>query len=255
MMLSVVIPCYNEEKTIISVLDAVNRSGFDTDIIVVDDGSTDSTVKLLQNYKGPSVRIVAQPKNRGKGAALRVGFDMAVGDIVLVQDADLEYSPEDYPILLKPILSGRADAVYGSRFQGGPGRVLYYFHMLGNKCLTTLSNIFTGLNLTDMETCYKVFRREIIQSLNLRSNRFGIEPEITAKIARIPKIRIYEVPIQYHGRTYLEGKKVTWKDGIAAVAFILIYSWEARFGRAYRQDTQSIIEVRDVNYNWTQRQL
>lgn len=226
-LLSVVIPVYNELKTFLELLDAVRSVPIQKEIILVDDFSTDGTRKLLEEQvdgKIPGVRVFYQPYNCGKGAALRRGFAEATGDLVLVQDADLEYDPREYPKLIEPILSGKADVVYGSRFQGGPHRVLYFWHSVGNQFLTTLSNVFTDLNLTDMETCYKVFRRELIQSLPLNQDRFGFEPEVTAKVAR-RGWRIYEVPISYSGRTYAEGKKIGWKDGFQAIWCILRYAF------------------------------
>lgn len=226
-LLSVVIPVYNERTTFLSLLEAVRRVPIRKEILLVDDASTDGTRELLREEvedRVPGVRLFYQEANQGKGAALRRGFQEARGQIVLVQDADLEYDPREYPRLLEPILSGKADVVYGSRFQGGPHRVLYFWHSVGNRFLTTLSNMFTDLNLTDMETCYKVFRREVIQGLPLRQDRFGFEPEVTAKVAR-RGWRIYEVPISYAGRSYAEGKKIGWKDGFQAIWCILRYAF------------------------------
>jgi glycosyltransferase involved in cell wall biosynthesis len=220
MRLSIVIPVYNEQGTIYEVIRRVEAVDRDKEIIIVDDGSTDGTRDLLKKYEvREGFKVVYLSMNKGKGAALRAGFEKANGEIIIIQDADLEYNPKDYPVLLEPILDGRADAVYGSRFLGGPHRVLFFWHYLGNKFLTTLSNMFTNLNLSDMETGYKVFRRSILDSFTLKCNRFGFEPEFTSKIAR-NKLRIYEVPISYSGRDYSEGKKVNWKDGVAALWFI-----------------------------------
>lgn len=226
MKLSVIIPCYNEVGTIGKVIESVKASPVgNIEIIIVDDCSRDGTRELLQSRLEAQVdRVIYHRKNQGKGAALRSGFAAATGDIVIVQDADLEYDPHEYPIMIEPILRDKADVVFGSRFQGGrPHRVVYYWHMVGNKFLTTLSNMLTNINLTDMETCYKAFRREIIQSIKIKENRFGFEPEITAKVAKT-NCRIYEVGISYYGRTYKEGKKIGWKDGIIAIYCILKYN-------------------------------
>jgi glycosyltransferase involved in cell wall biosynthesis len=226
MKVSVVIPCFNERDTIEQVVNSVRNSPVQNiEIIVVDDGSTDGTIDLLkEKVVGVADQIIYQPANRGKGAALRTGFAAATGDILLVQDADLEYSPSDYPALLQPIFSGNADVVFGSRFLGGrPHRVLYFWHMVGNRFLTLLSNMLTNLNLTDLESCYKVFRAPLLKNLNLREQGFGFEPEITAKLAKT-RCRIYEVGISYSGRTYEEGKKVNWKDGFRAIYAIVRYN-------------------------------
>jgi glycosyltransferase involved in cell wall biosynthesis len=227
--LSIVIPCYNERGTIEAVIDAVRAApGGEKEIIVVDDCSRDGSGELLEGPLRAKVDCVLRhPVNRGKGAALRTGIAQATGDIVIIQDADLEYDPQQYPVLIEPILQGKADVVYGSRFLGaGPHRVLYFWHRVGNGFLTLVSNMFTNLNLTDMETCYKVFRREIIQSLRIEEDRFGFEPEITAKIAKL-RCRIFEVGISYYGRTYEEGKKIGWKDGVRALWCILRYNLRA----------------------------
>jgi glycosyltransferase involved in cell wall biosynthesis len=222
MKLSVIIPVYNEIATISEVLERVRAAPFEKEIVLIDDASTDGTRELLQKLRDPDVVVVLQERNRGKGAALRAGFQRATGDVLVVQDADLEYDPADYPRLLGPILDKQADVVYGSRFGGEAHRVLYFWHYVGNRLLTTLSNMFTNLNLSDMETGYKVFRSGLLQSLTFRSNRFGFEPEFTAKIARL-RCRVYEVAISYHGRGYDAGKKITWKDGIAAIGCIIWY--------------------------------
>jgi glycosyltransferase involved in cell wall biosynthesis len=227
MKLSIVIPCYNEKNTIRTIVDAVRTAPYpDKEIIVVDDCSKDGTRDILTGEIAPLVdKLLYHEANQGKGAALRTGIRAATGDIVLIQDADLEYDPSEYPKLVEPILQGKADAVYGSRFMGGnPHRVLYFWHRIGNGLLTLLSNMCTNLNLTDMETCYKVFRREIIQGISIEENRFGFEPEITAKIAKTG-CRIYEVGISYYGRTYQEGKKIGWKDGLHALWCILKYNF------------------------------
>jgi len=224
--LSVVIPCYNELGTIGQVIEAVKASPVENcEIIIVDDGSTDGTRELLKSKIENRVdRVIYHHKNQGKGAALSSGFIAATGDIVIVQDADLEYDPQEYPRVINPIINNKADVVYGSRFLGSdPHRVLYYWHSVGNGFLTTLSNMMTNINLTDMETCYKAFRREIIQSIEIEEKRFGFEPEITAKVAKLG-CRIYEVGISYYGRTYKEGKKIGWKDGFQAIFCILKYN-------------------------------
>jgi glycosyltransferase involved in cell wall biosynthesis len=230
MKLTIVIPCYNELQTIDAIIDAVRQSQYpDKEIIIVDDCSSDGTREKLKAEIEPSgvvARVIYHERNQGKGAALRTGFRHATGDIVIVQDADLEYDPNEYPRLVEPIVSGRADVVYGSRFAGGEAhRVLYFWHRVGNSFLTLLSNMLTDLDLTDMETCYKAFRREVIQSIEIEEERFGFEPEITAKIARQRGLRIYEVGISYYGRTYEEGKKIGWKDGCRAIYCIIKYNW------------------------------
>jgi glycosyltransferase involved in cell wall biosynthesis len=222
MKLSVVIPVYNEAGTIREILDKVEAVACDKEIIVVDDGSTDGTREILRGLGGRGLRILFHETNCGKGAALRTGFAETTGDVVLVQDADLEYDPMEYPRLLKPILEGKADVVYGSRFGGETHRVLFFWHYAGNRFLTMLSNMFTNLNLSDMETCYKVIRAEQLKKLRMKSNRFGFEPEFTAKVARLG-CRIYEVPVSYHGRGYESGKKITWKDGFTAIGCIVWY--------------------------------
>jgi glycosyltransferase involved in cell wall biosynthesis len=225
MKLSVIIPCYNEVGTIRALLGEVKSCPIsDLEIIVVDDGSLDGTSDVLRNLNDPEVRTIFHPTNQGKGAALRTGFAAATGDICIVQDADLEYDPQEFPIVIRPIVDGKADVVFGSRFQGGsPHRVVYFWHRVGNGFLTLMSNVFTDLNLSDMETCYKAFRREVIQSIRICENRFGFEPEVTAKVAKM-NLRIYEVGISYYGRTYAEGKKIGWKDGFRAIYCILKYN-------------------------------
>jgi glycosyltransferase involved in cell wall biosynthesis len=226
MKVSIVIPCYNEQTTIEKIVEAVRAAPIESsEIIVVDDCSQDGTQTLLKERLSQVVdRIIYHPVNRGKGAALRSGFAAATGDIILVQDADLEYNPEDYPVLLEPLMSGKADAVFGSRFMGGrPHRVLFFWHMVANKFLTLFSNMFTNLNLTDVETGYKAFKASLIQSIQIEEDRFGVEPEIIAKVARTG-CRIYEVGISYAGRTYEEGKKIGWRDGFRALYAIIRYN-------------------------------
>lgn len=229
--LSVVMPCYNETATIGEIVKRVLASPHTAELVIVDDGSTDGTRDLLAGFDDERVKVYLQPENQGKGAAIRRGFQEATADFVIVQDADLEYDPVDYDLVLEPLLNDVADVVYGSRFQSGrPRRVLYFWHSVGNRALTLLSNMFTDLNLTDMETCYKAFRTEVVKSLDLRENRFGIEPEITAKVAA-GGWRVWEVGISYSGRTYAEGKKINWRDGVAAVRCIVKYGLESRRGR------------------------
>ncbi len=229
--LSVIIPVYNEESTLQELIYEVSKSEIVTEIILVDDFSSDNSLSKIFECKEnitkslPKLKIIVEKnkKNLGKGATLRKGFEAATSDVIIIQDADLEYDPKEYVKLIKPIKDGKADVVYGSRFIGGTHRVLYFWHYMGNKALTLLSNMFSNLNLTDMETCYKMFRREILTELNLVSNRFGFEPEFTAKIAKT-KLRIYELPISYYGRTYDDGKKITWKDGVAAIYHIIRFN-------------------------------
>ncbi|HVM88500.1 MAG TPA: glycosyltransferase family 2 protein [Puia sp.] len=231
--LSVIIPAYNEEENIKSVLAGLvySASSYDItkEIIIINDCSTDQTQKAVEDFieKHPlsDIQLINQKRNRGKGASVRAGIENASGDILVIQDADLEYDPMEFDIMLAPFIKNQADVVYGSRFMGGnPHRVLFFWHSIGNRFLTFLSNILTNLNLTDMETCYKMFRRELLQSIELKENRFGFEPEITAKISRIPNLKIYEVGISYYGRTYQEGKKIKWKDGFRAIYCILKYN-------------------------------
>ena len=231
-ILSIIIPAFNEEKTISKIIDkvlAVELIGkLGKEIIVVNDCSSDGTEAIINGYISngqENIKLLSHNRNKGKGAAIYTGIKYATGDYVIIQDADLEYDPGEFNILLKPIIDGFADVVYGSRFMGGkPHRILFFWHSIGNKILTFISNAFTNLNLTDMETCYKMWKREIIQSVSLKENRFGFEPEVTAKVSRIPNIRLYEVGISYYGRTYAEGKKINWKDGFRAIYCILKYN-------------------------------
>ena len=218
-------PVYNEASTIIQVAELVLAQEPVQELIIVDDASTDDTWKALQGLRDPRIRLLQHAQNQGKGAALRTGIAQAKASIVVIQDADLEYDPREYHRLLKPILANQADVVFGSRFLGGSHRVLYFWHSVGNKMLTLLSNMATNLNISDMETCYKVFRREVIQQIRIEEDRFGFEPEITAKISRLRNIRIFEVPISYYGRTYAEGKKIGWRDGFSALRCILKYNF------------------------------
>jgi len=220
--LTVIIPVFNEASTVLKVIERVKKVPVEKEVIVVDDGSTDGTRDLLEgNCKG--IKLLFHETNQGKGAAIRTALPHVTGDLIIIQDADLEYDPSEYPQMMAPILEGKADVVYGSRFLGGPHRVFYFWHAVGNKIITTLSNMFTDLNLTDMETGYKIFRAEVFRNITLESNRFGFEPEITAKVARMG-YRIYEIPISYWGRDYSEGKKINWKDGMAALYWILKYN-------------------------------
>jgi glycosyltransferase involved in cell wall biosynthesis len=232
MKLSILVPAYNEEKTILTVLETLSEitllNSIQKEIIVINDCSTDNTEEVVKSFfntsSGADFRYIKHDHNQGKGAALHTGIKEAIGDYIIVQDADLEYDPEEFNLLLKPILDGHADVVYGSRFIGGkPHRILFFWHTIGNKILTFMSNMFTNLNLTDMETCYKLFRADIIKGLVLKEKRFGFEPEVTSKISRIRGIRIYEIGISYYGRTYEEGKKINWKDGFRAIYCILRY--------------------------------
>lgn len=240
--LSIIVPAYNEGKTVYNILTRLMQvellQNIEKELIVVNDSSIDNTEAEVQRFikdtPNATVQYLKHPYNKGKGAALHTGIQHATGDYVIVQDADLEYDPREFNLLIKPIVEGFADIVYGSRFMGGSAhRILFFWHSIGNKFLTFLSNMFTNLNLTDMETCYKLFRTDIIQSIDLKENRFGFEPEVTAKIARIPNIRIYEVGISYYGRTYAEGKKINWRDGVSAIYCIVKYGWYERIKAKY----------------------
>jgi glycosyltransferase involved in cell wall biosynthesis len=224
MKLSIVMPVYNEKNTIHEIIARVLKveAGLEKELVIVDDFSTDGTRDILGQLNDPRIKVFFHPKNMGKGAALRTGFSQVQGDIVLIQDADLEYDPREYPKLLEPILDGRADVVYGSRFLGGPHRVLFFWHYIANRMLTGFANLLSNLNLTDIETCYKVFKKDVLSQIRLKSNRFGFEPEVTIKVAKL-KCRVYEVPISYSGRDYSEGKKIGWKDGLAAIYHLLRY--------------------------------
>jgi len=223
MLLSIIIPAFNEAAFLPEVIRRVEETPYDKEIIIVDDGSTDDTREYLKGLVSEGIKVIVHEKNMGKGAAMRTGIAVASGDVVIVQDADLEYDPKDYPVLLEPIMQGKADVVYGSRFLGGPHRVLFFWHSVGNSLITLISNMFTDLNLTDMETGYKAFRKKVFDTITIESNRFGFEPEITAKVAK-KGFRIYEVPISYSGRSYQEGKKITWKDGFKAIFTVLKYN-------------------------------
>jgi glycosyltransferase involved in cell wall biosynthesis len=225
MRISVVVPVYNEENTIREIIARIGKVQLEKEIIIVDDFSSDGTREILKDLSADKIKIFFHEKNQGKGAALKTGFQHVQGDITIIQDADLEYNPEEYASLIEPIVDGRADAVFGSRFLGYPHRVLFFWHYVGNKILTTFSNMLTNLNLTDMETCYKAFKSSLLKEFTIESKRFGVEPEVTAKLSKL-KCRIYEVPVSYSGRDYSEGKKIGWKDGIAALYWIFYFNFK-----------------------------
>lgn len=222
MRLSIVVPVFNERNTVETILERIEQTEFEKEIIIIDDGSTDGTREILQEKYAERHKVLYHQKNMGKGAALRTGFEHVTGEIVIIQDADLEYDPSEYARLIEPIVQGKADVVFGSRFLGGPHRVLFFWHFVGNKIVTLFSNMLNNINLSDMETCFKVFRAHILRDMTFSSKRFGFEPEFTAKVAR-RRLRIYEVPISYYGRTYEEGKKITWKDGMSAIYHVIRY--------------------------------
>ncbi len=241
--LSVIIPVYNEAKTILNIVKIVLERPETAEIIIIDDASTDNTKEQLEFIKdNPKIKLLYQEKNCGKGAAITRGFELATADFVIIQDADNEYTPEDYPLVLEPLVNNKADVCYGSRFMCTPGMVRFFMHEMGNKFLTLLSNIFTDIHLSDMETCYKAFKREVIQNINLESKRFGIEVEMTAKLAKARCLRIYEVPISYNPRRYDEGKKITWKDGISAIYHIVKYNWFSDKNKFYRKDWKDVLK-------------
>lgn len=235
MKLSIVMPVYNEKATLLEIVKRVLEVPYEKELLIVDDCSKDGTREILQGISDARVQVSFHERNRGKGAALRTGFSYVTGDIVIIQDADLEYDPRDYTALLDPILEGKADAVFGSRFLGGPHRVLYFWHYVGNKTLTILSNMLTNLNLSDMEVGHKAFRADLLKEFSVESERFGFEPEVTAKFAKL-HCRIYEVPVSYSGRTYAEGKKIGWKDGVAALYWILYYNLFSKMRRLEKHD-------------------
>jgi glycosyltransferase involved in cell wall biosynthesis len=242
-MLSVIIPVFNEEKTVAGIIERVLERPEPAELIIVNDASTDETEKIIEPFlNNERIKFFSQTKNCGKGAAVRRGIDEASAPYVIIQDADFEYTPDDYPLILGPLFSGKADVVYGSRFMGTPGIVRYFRHEMGNKFLTFISNIFTDIHLSDMETCYKAFKREVIQNLNLEANRFGIEVELTAKIAKARQLRIYETPISYNPRKYNEGKKITWKDGVSALYHILKFNVFESTSNFYKKPWDEVLK-------------